>query len=413
MKPVKSGGVVLEQMKPPAIHNKIMQMPVPDTIAVPLYSFDRTSMLPIVRTGESLPKYAMLARSKAGSSWLFAPASGRLQKIERISHPLMGSVRCAYLRTDSGIPAVELKGHNPASMSRQGILQAIRQASIIDEVDGLPLHHKLQRALERNILLLVADCIDDAPYVSSALKTISEYGDRCADGVGLVLKLLGGGKAKLAVFDPGGLDMDAILDKFGFIDTVRLSGGYPAWFTFEKEYCGEKYIRIGVQALRAISRAVRNGLPQVDFITTVAGSAVSTPVNVQFTCGTSVRDILNAAGLRTQPKRIILGDTMTGASTDNLDLPLFPGIRSVIAMADEDERSKHSCIGCGRCVSVCPRRLFPAEVYRLYEQGRSDLAQQYGVKRCTGCGACSAACPSAIELTETMLSVREEAEANG
>lgn len=406
LKPDKSKGVKLEQFKQPALGNKLMRLTPPDIITVPLYSFDRSSMLPVARAGETVSKFSVLARSKAGTSWIVTPESGKLLRIERVNHPIMGSVLCAYIRTDSRIPPVAPVPHNPSEMTREGLLHAITQAAIIDEADGIPVHLKLRRAVKNGTLLLVADCLDDSPYVSSALKTISDYGDQCADGASIVLKLLGGGKTKLAVFDPGGLDLEALLDKFGFISTAVMSGGYPSWFSFEEKYCTEKYIRIGVQALRAISKAVRYGLAQSDFIMTVAGDCISAPCNVVVTTGTPVSYVLESVGMRSEPRRIILGDMMTGTTIDDPDTALFPGIRAIIASSQDGERRAETCIGCGRCTEVCPKRLFPSEAHRMLEQKRPDIALIYGAKKCTGCGACSAVCPCGIELCEEMLELK-------
>ncbi len=410
MKPIKANGVMLDQNKEPALTNRLMTVPVPSELVVPLFNFDRGAMLPIPRAGETVARYSMLAHSKNGTCWTVTPYSGKLSHIERFDHPLMGKVMCAHIMTGVSAHEIQLIPHNPSTMTPDGILRCISQACIIDEVDGTPVHRKLQRAMKNGTMLIIADCIDDTPYVSSSLRVIMDYGDECADGVSAIMKMLGGAKAKLAVYNPGGIDMEGLLDRVGFIDTVELRGGYPAWFTFEREYCHEPYVRIGVQALRAISHAVRKGMPQTEFIVTVAGDCVAAPVNAIVTTGTTVENLLDAAGLNAEPEIVIMGDPMTGVEVKDMGTPLFPGIRSVIAMKKSPEKPANACIGCGRCVSVCPRRLFPSEAVRMAEQKKLLIAAEYGARSCIGCGACSAVCPSGIEITELMRKLRKYAE---
>ncbi len=410
MKPIKATGVMLKQNKEPALSNKLLRIPVPSELVVPLFNFDRGAMLPIPRAGETVARYSMLAHSKNGTCWTVSPYSGKLSHIERFDHPLMGKVMCAHIMTGVSAHEVQLIPHNPSAMTPDGILRCISQACIIDEVDGTPVHRKLQRAIKNGTMLIVADCIDDAPYVSSSLRVIMEHGDICADGISMIMKLLGGAKAKLAVYNPGELNMETLLDKIGFIDTVEVKGGYPAWFSFEKLYCTEPYIRIGIQALRAISLAVRKGQPQTEFVITVAGNCVKAPVNAVVTTGTTIEDVFKAVGLDSQPDAVIIGDPMTGVTVSDMKTPLFPGVRSLLAMKSRAEKPANACIGCGRCVAVCPRRLFPSEAVRMAEQKKLLLACEYGARNCIGCGACSAVCPSGIEITELMKKLRRYAE---
>lgn len=410
MKPIRSNGVMLKQNKEPALTNTLLRVNVPEELVVPLFNFDRGAMLPIPRAGETVARYSMLAHSKNGTCWTVTPYSGKLSHIERFDHPLMGKVMCAHIMTGVSAHEIQLVPHNPSAMTPDGILRCIAQACIIDEVDGTPVHRKLQRAMKNGTMLIVADCIDDTPYVSSSLRVLMEYGDACADGVSAIMKMLGGAKAKLAVYDPGGVDMDRLLDRVGFIDTVIIKGGYPAWFAFEKEYCHEPYVRIGIQALRAISAAVRNGMPQTEFVVTVAGDCISAPVNAVVTTGTTIADVFDAVGLSSEPETVIMGDPMTGVTVTDMNTPLFPGVRSVLAMKKQPEKPANACIGCGRCVSVCPRMLFPSEAVRMAEQKKLLLAAEYGARSCIGCGACSAVCPSGIEITELMKKLRKYAE---
>ncbi|MBQ9993209.1 MAG: 4Fe-4S dicluster domain-containing protein [Clostridia bacterium] len=401
-------GVNLDQHKELSFVRPLLRLSPPETVAVPILSLGQGGMLPIPRVGETVAKNSMLARSKDGMNWVVSPVSGKLTCIERIDHPLLGSVRCAYINVRDGIPALETKGHNPSTMTVAGVIQTARMACIIDEVDGVPLYYKLAEAAKAGIQLVIADCIDDTPYISSSLKTISEFGDEACDGVGLALKVLEGGKAILAIYDPGDVNIDVVASNFGFTDTARVTGGYPAWPRFEAEYCRDiPFVRIGVQALRALSQAVRRGTPQTETIITVSGDCVANPANIITQTGVTVEYILSQVGLKAKPRYVIMGDTMQGITCDRLDVPVLPGVRGICAMSSlPSPEISQGCISCGRCVGICPEHLFPSEAVRLYERGSLSQAARFGSDKCTGCGACSAVCPSGIEIRDIMLDLQ-------
>ena len=397
-------GVRFTQFKEQSFSRPLFRLRSPETVTVPLFAFGAGSMLPIPRVGESVAKNSMLARTRNSQSWVVCPVSGKLLRIERREHPMMGSVLCAVIAVRDSLPALDVKGHNPHSMTPMGIVQAARMACIIDEVDGLPLYYKLMKGIKEDAQLIVADALDDTPYISSALKTVSEFGDEALDGVGMALKALDGGKALLAVYNSGDINLDAVVGNFGFTDVCMVDGGYPAWSRFEEErFRGRKVLRIGVQALRALSLAVRDGLPQTESVITVCGDCVDSAANIVVPTGTTIEYVLKEVGMRRVPEYIILGDTMRGVTCTSLDIPITPGMRGVCAMSSLDLPEKAvGCVSCGRCVEVCPRQIFVSEAVRLYERGAKKHAVRLDVTRCDGCGACSAVCPSGIEISAMM-----------
>ena len=170
-------GVQLAQYKEQSFSRPLYRLRCPETVAVPLFAFGAGSMLPIPRVGENVAKYSMLARTRNNQSWVVSPVSGKLLRIERREHPMMGNVLCAVIAVRDSLPALNVKGHNPSAMTPMGVVNAARLACIIDEVDGLPLYYKLMKGIKEDAQLVVADALDDTPYISSALKTVSEFGD--------------------------------------------------------------------------------------------------------------------------------------------------------------------------------------------------------------------------------------------
>ena len=57
------------------------------------------------------------------------------------------------------------------------------------------------------------------------------------------------------------------------------------------------------------------------------------------------------------------------------------------------------CIHCGACVPVCPRGLWPNQLYEALAEGDLARADALGLAHCGACRACQDHCPSALPLT--------------
>ena len=158
--------------------------------------------------------------------------------------------------------------------------------------------------------------------------------------------------------------------------------------------------RVGVQACRALYRAVRLGQPHTHALLTVAGNAVRHPQNVMVPFGTSVQEILHRCGVVEDPTYLIVGEIMTGVTSTTQDIPVLPGMTCVLAFTAEQVRLKapRACIGCGRCSRICHAGLLPFEIYRRYENMHYERLSSLAVGDCDGCGACSYVCPCGLEL---------------
>ena len=101
--------------------------------------------------------------------------------------------------------------------------------------------------------------------------------------------------------------------------------------------------RVGVQACLALYRAVAYGESHGDCVITVAGDAVATPQNLRIPFGVSIRQVLLACGLSTDPTRVILGDALTGVAVSTLDLPSAARFH-LSAGADGKENDSPPCL---------------------------------------------------------------------
>ena len=404
--------VSLEQHKEPAFSAPLSSVPLRDLAYVPLCGPYGGNMYPVVREGDRCARFSLLARTKShsnklGPSWVMSPLSGYVEDVTTINHPVVGRTFCAVIRPDSSIPPLPITKHSLNAMTRNGVLRTIHQAGIVDEFDGAPLIEKILTAMDEGVREVAAIALDDSPYISSALKTVSEFSKEVSDGITIVLKALDGGSAKLAVYDCDEIDLRLDPERFGFVELIKMRGGFPLISKFRKQYYPKGgFLPIGVQALRSTAQALLRGLPQTNSIITVSGDCVKHSCNAVVVTGTPIEDVLRFVGISKKPNYVIAGDTMTGATVTDLKTPVTTGMRAITVMNSLGRPDKASCNRCGRCVTVCPMELLPYEAVRLYERGDIERAAEFGAVQCTGCGACSAVCPSSIEVADIMRELK-------
>lgn len=405
--------VDLEQHKEPAFSAPLSSVPIRELAYVPIYDPYGGQMYPVSRKGDRCARFSLLARTKTpsneiGPSWMMSPVSGYVEDITTINHPLIGRTFCTVIRPDPSVPPLPTTPHSLNAMTREGVLRTIHQAGIIDEFDGQPLIKKILTARDEGVREIAAIALDDSPYISSALKTVSDFGAEVNDGITVVLKALDGGSAKLAIYDCDEVHMKPDMNRFGFVEPIKMSGGFPMISKFKRQYYPTgNFLPIGVQALRSAAQALLRGLPQTNSIVTISGECVKHPCNAVVINGTTIEDVLRFAGINKVPNYVILGDTMTGITVDDLKTPIVAGTRAITVMHSLPRNEKSSCTRCGKCVTVCPMDLPVYEAIRHHERGQIDAAAQFGAEHCTGCGACSAVCPSAIEVADIMRNLKQ------
>ncbi len=289
------------------------------------------------------------------------------------------------------------------------LIRLCEEANIIDERDGIPLADLLKPWLDKPCKLLVGDAIDDEPYISSQVNPMMKLSADADYGLRLLKAALNPEKIYFAVYKEMFYLNSRVPTKIGDFAVRKMGGRYPMERRAVRRL-GPDALTVGVCSLIHLARAAREGTVQNTCFVTVAGNCVGNPSNLEVTIGTPVSALLDRCGLIAEPTSLSISSAMKGIAVLDADNTLVrPNTNGVIALRETKENLRHmDCIGCSRCVQVCPEGLNPLELYRAVDRNRKDTAKRLGINHCIGCAACSYICPSRLELAATIQKKQEK-----
>lgn len=400
-------GIRLAHVKEPAASRGIESLKSIEKVQIPLAYGDSRVCRPAMGAYETVMRgEAVGLPDDPADTPAVATVSGVFSNLRSLHHPLFGELNCAVVQCMVSTGEEPSKPRPVENMKTEEILTAARKAGIIDELDGIPLHQKLQEWREAGCSLIVVNAVEAEPFASSAWAVLNESAEEIQKGLLLAVRAAGASGSHFAVRLPA-TRRRPLSQRLGAGQVYQVSGRYPV----------ERYSRsgapvalIGPQACLALYRAAAYGEGQCDGVLTVAGDAVATPKNIRVPFGTSVEDVLAYCGLSADPTYVILGDAITGVTTQVLDIPVLPGMTCLLALKARQVIPARACIGCGRCAQVCHAGLLPYEIVRRLENMHYERLPSLQPEECDGCGACSYVCPAGREVAAR---VAEAAQARG
>ena len=327
-------GVRLTYLKEPAASRELSVLEAKGSLYLPLAYAEQggppaASLKTVIRKNQPL-----VIPDDPASIPVYASVTGTLEGVCTLSHPLYGQLDCAVIAAaPEGDPPPEGKPADLERLSPNDVIEAARQAGIIDELDGVPLHLKLTQWKKEGCGCLVADGVEPEPYASSAWTVLSRSAEQVGQGLALAARCVGAAAYHVAVCLPGDRRR-SLQQRLGEDRLFQVRRRYPVdrYAPSSLLRPGPVLRRIGVQALLALYRATAFGEPQTDCVITVAGDAVATPQNLAVPFGVPIREVLAYCGLREDPHYLILGDLMTGRTAPSDELPVLPGMTCLLAL---------------------------------------------------------------------------------
>ena len=395
-------GLQLRQLKELTLDKPSVPFSGTGELVIPLFPAEDSSVRPCVMTGDRVePHSPLCASTQEGVACLAvrSPCSATVRDFFFLEHPLRGKVLCAVLTPEANqTPSALPSRLDTITAGSEEILERAREAGIIDETDGRPLYQKLDQAKREGCKIVLADAVDDQPYLTAGLRTLIEQGEQTAKGTVLAATAAGARRSCIAAYLPPELKRLIPLEIAG-VSVMEIDGRYPCLPLVQAQLeAWGSGIRVGAQACAALYRAVKHRAPQTECMVTVAGSCIQTPQNLWVPIGTTLREILLFCGLKSEPDHILMGGYLRGREA-SWDQPIVPEAGAVLAIKEAPSKAMHHCIGCGRCMKVCPVGLAPVLIAQAARRRSGKTIKRLNAKACIACGCCSFVCPCQCDIT--------------
>ncbi|MBR3473439.1 MAG: RnfABCDGE type electron transport complex subunit C [Oscillospiraceae bacterium] len=403
-----------------------VRMPIPKEVLIPLSPMNAhhaTMSEPIVQVGDHVTVGQMIAREKdRGASHIHASVSGTVTGIEPYA---MGNASGTAIRIESDgkmEKCPDLKIPQPANLDE--FLQCVRDSGVVGLGGAAyPVWAKLSAAQKGHISTVLINGAECEPFITADHRVMLEHGDLIQKGIELLKQFLGSEEFIIGIEENKPDAIAQLTERFKDDPAVKimpLSSVYPQGAkqvllynaTGKVVEKGQRLASLGViiinvSSLVKMAEYFVTGMPMVERIITVDGSAVKEPKNLIVPIGVSVRDVVEACGgLKEEPGKILFGGAMMGKPQESLDAHIMKATNAVVIMNRKEalKTEPSPCIHCGRCVAVCPLGLNPTAFARAMEledpAAKAALLQKEQVKVCMQCGCCSYVCPAHRPLAE-------------
>ncbi|HAN87409.1 MAG: electron transport complex subunit RsxC [Bacillota bacterium] len=403
----------------------------PSKVAVLLHQGSNCPLTPTVAKGDHVRMGQKVADTE--EKWgvpAHSPVSGKIDSI--------GLVRTASGAQDQAIFIVPdeedvldescVPVDNVFSRPPEELIAMIREAGIVGMGGAeFPTHIKLSLPPKVEVDTLLLNGAECEPYLTADHRLMVERPRDIIRGAQILMRAIGVMRTRIGIEDnkPDAIHAmrDAAVSAAG-IEVVPVKTRYPQGSEKHliKSVLGREVppgclpfsvgvVVSNVGTAAAVADRFDRGLPLIERIVTVTGSAVASPANLIAKIGTPASELIEACGgFVGEPGKIIFGGPMMGMAVPSADVPTGRGTSGILVMSREESAvfEEMPCIKCGQCVDACPMRLEPAFLHQWSEAGLWDEAEAYHAMDCIECGVCTYVCPSRRNLVQAIKRAKFE-----
>ena len=402
--------------------SKVKFLPVPTEVNIPMSMHSGTPAKPVVRLGDVV-KVGQLIGEAAGfvSAPIHSSVSGVVKSINE-RDLITGKEATSITITSDGKQELYEGLTPPTVTTLQEFLDAVKDSGSAGLGGaGFPTAAKLTiKDIDKLDYILIngAEC---EPYATSDTRSMVGASDFIRIGIELLVRFFKPKKVYVCIEDNKPQAIAEMREIFRYDDMVEvfvLPSMYPQGERKVLVYNvtgrivpeGARLHDVGCLVMNCttitvFARYIQLGIPLVQKVVTVDGTAVKTPKNVLAPIGTPIRELFEFCdGFIGEPKKIIAGGPMMGIALPSLDMPVVKTTNAILACLEESSKipKQTACIKCGRCVNHCPMSLMPMNLETAYMLKRPEELEQYKIDLCVLCGCCAYVCPAKRSLVQVM-----------
>ena len=410
------GGVHPVEGKEPTEHMPLVKFADPKIAVIPLSMHLGAPANACVEVGDYVQVGQKIGEA-AGfiSAPVHSSVSGKVIAIEDRPHANRGMCPAIVIESD-GLNTVHesVKPNKPLEeLTGQEIVDIVKNAGIVGMGGaGFPTYVKLMPG--KPIEAVLVNACECEPMLTADHRVLLEYADDIIYGLKAVMKTVDSPRGVIVIEDnkPDAIElMQSKVENEEGIEVCVAKTKYPQG--------GEKMLikRVmgrmvpsgklpadvgacvcNVSTVKAISDAIKTGMPLIQRAATVTGKYIPNPGNFLVKIGTNVQDLVEyCGGIQGDDVTVKAGGPMMGFPQTTLNIPVMKGSNGIIAI-DTDHSTPVECIKCGRCVDVCPMSLKPLYFARMVGEEDAQGLKDFAVMDCMECRCCEFICSSKIPL---------------
>ncbi len=360
----------------------------------------------VLEEGDTVKKYGMILGKTDSFPAVFAGVGGKVEHIYRI-----GSRVDITLLTD---PNAEVEVPFDAPEKNIADMNDTELSSLLLERGISPL-----KKGKRDPRALTVDC-GSSPFNDSRLYICRAFPEEILLGAKIIMKLIGARSCNFAI--PRS-DLDAAQNIYDHIPkksnmfkialtkdklpatlpNLTVSALYNVEVSAVKDIYDAGYPVVSPLLCLSCYRALVDGIPFCEGYLTVAELGSELDIfRVPF--GASLKSVANPS----ENERVIRAENLYGAEITGEVMTERTEAIAVIPNEAAKAKAAKECIGCGRCIDVCPSRISPVDIFSSVKDGKGTPSLVSYAASCFECRACSYVCPSELPLAETIIKFRHD-----
>lgn len=391
-----------------------VKMPVPETVTILMAQHMGPPCTPMVKLLERVTVGQMIGDSEEFlTSPIYSSVSGHVTEIVDFTTGNGGVCKGVVIATDGEQTVSDGLVPFPVN-SHKDLMAATKKCGLVGLGGaGFPTHIKQNPRNIDEVDTLVVNGAECEPYITCDNRAMIDSTENFISGIELMLKHMKLSKAVIGIEEnkPNAIKkLNEITASMSHISVKVLPSTYPQGAEKVLIYaCTGRVVGEGklpsdhgvvvsnVATLVKLGDFVKTGMPLVNKVVTVDGSAVTKPQNIIVPIGTKISDIVEfCGGYSQEARKILLGGPMMGMSVPSDQYPITKTTNAVLAFGEAEAvlPEESACIRCGKCVRACPFDLMPAALDSAYRTNDVDKLLALKVNLCMECGCCTYACPA-------------------
>lgn len=407
-----------------SMHKAIQDLLPKGNLVFPMQQHIGAPCEPLVKKGDKVLVGQKIGESKAFvSAPIYSSVSGTVKDVSPWLHSNGTMVLSVIIENDNTYEEVAtMTPHNDyEKLSKNELVAIIKEAGIVGMGGaGFPTHIKLTPPEGKTIDSIIINAAECEPYLTCDYRMMLEKSNEIALGLKIILQMFPGVKGYVGIEDnkPDAIEaMKKACESMDNVQVTPLITKYPQGAEKQLIYAitgrelpsGKLPADVGcivqnVDSAFEIYNAVVNGRPLMERVLTVTGEAIKEPLNLRVKFGTSIEEVIDAAGgFKEDPIKVISGGPMMGMALSSLKTPVIKGTSGILCLTKQQAKleEESSCIRCGKCMNACPMFLNPTKLNSLVLRGKYDEFEEYHGMDCIECACCSYVCPAKRHLTQT------------